>query len=453
MHTSSNKVIIIGAGPAGLSAAYELQKHKANVDCIEATKNIGGMCRTIEYKGYRFDIGGHGFFSNNKEIFELWYDLLEGDFIKYSSRTMLYYRHHYFNFPPGIVEVLNKIGVIECYKIIFSLLKYHFIPIKNASTLEDVMKNNFGDYFYQRFIKKFMAKVWGTPCHLLAPEASMTVHSIKPLIIIKNKFMKTNKTVSGGRYPRYGAGQMYDALYDRVKKNGVNFQQNCKAIKLICCHNHIKNVIIETPTGDQRIPSSHVLSSIPLKDLIEMIDPELPNSVLVAASQLSYRSLIIVNLILESNIHIPFTCVNIQDPNIRMSRIHCFKNWSMKMVPDESKCSLECEYFVAEEEELWRTPDDDLIDMAKEELQRVRLLSMKDIIEGFVIRIPKAYPLLTIDHARLLKIINAELDVIDNLQSIGRGGMHSYNTMDEAMLTGILASRNILLVSKLEKNI
>lgn len=438
-------IIIIGGGPAGLSAAYELGNHKVFAICFEATNNFGGMCRTINHKGYRFDLGGHIFSTSKKEIYKLWCDLLGRDFIDLSYSTSIYYKNHYFNFPPKAIEVVEYLGIIECCKIIYSFIKYQFFPIKDVATLENSTKNIFGEYFYYCFIKDYMEKVWGTKCEFLTPEGAITVSNIKPLEMLKDKIFKNNREEGGSGYPQYGAGQMFDSMYNHAQETGIHFRHDSKVLKLILNDKHVKSIIIKTPEGTDQIPASYVLSSVPLKDLVKMISPELSDSVLDAASRLRYRSMVIVNLILEPQVHIPFGCINIQDPNIKMSRIHCFKNWSEKMVPDRSKCSLECEYFVSENDELWKASDEALISTAKDELKKIGLASIKDVIEGFVIRIPKAYPLLTIDYIKLLKIIHSELNEIDNLQIIGRG-THTYDSMDDAILTGLLASRNILKI-------
>ncbi len=442
--TRAPNFVVIGAGLAGLSATFELGRSNIPAVCWEASDDIGGLSRTIVYHGYRFDIGGHIFGKQSKEIFELWQNLMGNEFINTSYNIGMYFKGKIFILPLGFGEarkVIRTIGVTDFFYCLSSLLKRQFIRINDPLTLETHMRNRFGDRFFEFFFKPYLEKVWGLPCSHLDPEGSTTVSNANIKAIIKSKISRESNNSAGKWYPRFGAGEIPAALYKSASNNGIIFKSNSKVVGLLRENNRIVKAVIQTTDAKEIIPVSDIISSIPLKDLVQIISPELPGDIRALADDLKYRSLIIVNFILNVD-RIQFGCINVQDPDLKISRIHCFKKWSLDMVPDPSKSSLECEFFVSEEDELWQGPDSYVIDLAKKEVVSMGLLTEEDILCSCVVRIPKAYPLLTSGTKSNVERILTELEKIENLKSVGRFGLHRYQSMAEDSLSGLVAARS-----------
>jgi protoporphyrinogen oxidase len=441
-------VIIIGGGPAGLAAAYYLAKRKVKALCLESTEEVGGISRTVEHNGYRFDLGGHRFFTKSREVNELWREVLGDEFLRRPRLSRIFYRNHFFAYPIKPLDALQGLGLVESGLIGLSYLYRRAFPHADVSNFENWTSNLFGERLYTHFFKAYTEKVWGIPCSRIASEwgaqriKGLSLWSTLKAAICKPRHGEIKTLIEEFDYPKFGPGQMYQAMADQAKQMGVPVLRRHEVKSLKREGDRIVAVVVNTPEGEKTFPCSHVISSMPLTDLVKDLAPELSEEATAAAGKLAYRSLLTVNLMLDQEKTIPDTWIYIHEPSIRMGRVQCFKNWSPAMVPDPAKSSLGCEYFVTENEGLWNEPDENLIEMAKAELTELRLIAPEKVFDAFVVRVPKAYPVFDVDYAERMKTVRAELDKIENLQPVGRYGMYRYNNMDHSILTGLLAAQN-----------
>lgn len=442
------RVVVIGGGPAGLAAVYTLAKMGVPAVCLESSQDWGGLSRTVVYRGFRFDIGGHRFFSKSQEVNALWKEILGDEFLTRPRQSRIYYRNRFFSYPLKAGDALRGLGLFESLRIFGSYLFRQIRPYPETPDFERWTSNLFGDRLYRHFFKAYTEKVWGIPCSQIASEwGAQRIRGLNLLSAIRSALLPPKhgsiKTLIGSfHYPRYGPGQMYEATAQKAEALGAELVREAHVVRIERDETCVKAVIAKTPSGERRYPATYVLSSMPLTDLVIAIDPPLDEEAQLAARHLRYRSLLTVNLILDTPQTIPDTWIYIHDPRIRMGRIQCFKNWSPAMVPDPQKSSLGCEYFVTEGDEVWQMADPDLLTLAKQELQELRLVDPAKVEDGFVVRAAKAYPVFDLGYAPRVAAIRRALAPISNLQPIGRYGMYRYNNMDHSILTGILAARN-----------
>ena len=449
INMNNDSVIIIGAGPAGLAAAYELVKNGICPNVLEKGDMVGGMARTKTYKAYRFDVGGHRFITNIGAVQNLWETILGKDLIKVPRLSSIYYQKRFFRYPLYLSDVLTTLGTIESILILLSYFKSRSWPFREEKSFEQWVSNRFGERLYRTFFKAYTEKVWGIPCSKIRSEwAEQRIKGLSIVSVVLNAllgFQKSKSLINEFYYPLEGPGMMWEGFKSAILSQGGQIRLNSEAVSLhhangrivnvLCCIN--ENEIIEMPV-------SHLISSMPIDQLIARLDPQAPDNVLEAANKLDYRSFILVGLIIEKKSLFPDQWLYIQDPKIRVGRIQNFKNWSLAMVPDPQKTSLGMEYFCTDGDELWSMSDSELIRLATKELAGLGLAQYKDILNGFVIRQPDAYPIYDEDHNEHLRVVRDFLGTIENLQTIGRNGMHRYNNMDHSMYTGMLSAKNVL---------
>ena len=443
-------VVIIGGGPAGLAAGYELGRKGVPAVCLEESDEVGGISRTVLRNGYRFDLGGHRFFTKSDMVNDLWREVLGDDFLRRPRRSRIYYRNRFFAYPVKAMDALRGLGVFESGLIVAQYLFRKCFPRKDVSNFENWNVNLFGDRLYKHFFKTYTEKVWGIPCSRIASEwgaqriKGLSLFSTIKSAIIKPPAGQIKTLIDEFDYPRLGPGQMYNAMAARVEAMAVPVLLNHKVIRLERDKNSISAVVAQTPAGERRFPATAVISSMPFTELATALSPALSPRVKEACRRLSYRSLLTVNLMIDASETIPDTWIYLHEPTLRMGRVQCFKNWSPSMVPDPAKSSLGCEYFVSEGDDLWTTPDDQLVQLAKKELAALGIVDVRKVFDGFVVRVPKAYPVADLEYARRVAEIRAEMDGIRNLQPVGRYGMFRYNNMDHSILTGMLAAKNVM---------
>ncbi len=444
-------VIILGAGPAGLAAGYELSKRGKKVICIEKDSIVGGISKTVCRNGYRFDIGGHRFFTKINRVDALWREVLTDDFLRRPRLSRIYYNNRFFHYPLKPANALAGLGILASGAILASYLSARIHPSEEEKTFEQWVSNRFGKKLYRIFFKTYTEKVWGIPCDQIAAEwaaqriKGLSLSSAVKAAVFGDKQKKIKTLIEEFDYPRYGPGQMYESMAERIRAYGGQVLLGQEVRKLHCVGSTILSVEVRDEKGEmERIEGSHFLSSLPISQLPRMGDSYLPETVERACGQLSYRSLLTVNLIMDRPESFPDTWIYIHSPEVKVGRIQCFKNWSPWMVPNENVSSLGMEYFCDENDELWNTADEDLISMAGEEIDKLELAEKKAITDAFVIRCPKTYPVYSIGYETNLQIIKEYLGGISNLQCIGRNGMFKYNNMDHSILSGLLAADNIL---------
>ena len=452
MDAIPSTVHIIGAGPAGLTAARELARNNIRPIVYEMGNMVGGISRTEAYKGYRFDIGGHRFYTKVGEVESLWQEVLGDHFITRPRLSRIYYDEQYYHYPLEMFNVLKNLGLIESALCLLSYFQARMFPTKPEISFEDWVSNRFGKRLFDRFFRTYTEKVWGIPVsEIRADWASQRIKDLSFWSAVQSALFgarqgKEIKTlITQFQYPTQGPGMMWDAFAKEIEQLGGQVIKNTKVVG-IKTHDHcVTHLQIQSEDGTEaEIPVDCVISTMSLKTLINNLQPASPPDVLGAAQHLKYRDFLVVCLIIDAETLFPDNWIYIHSPDVQVGRIQNFKNWSPDMVPDASKTSLGMEYFCNIGDDLWKLDDASLIKLATEEVAKLGLANAAQVIDGTIIRQPKAYPVYDIDYLEHVFTIRDYLRKIPNLQTAGRNGLHRYNNQDHSMLTGLLAARNIL---------
>lgn len=444
-------VLIIGAGPAGLTAAYELTKRKVPFVVLEKDSVVGGIARTVKYKGYRFDIGGHRFFTKVERVNAFWKEILGNDFLKRPRLSHIYYRRKFFLYPIKPFDVVRKLGFIESALAGLSYLKAKVFPRKQEVSFEDYIINNFGKRLYLTFFKSYTEKVWGIPTtEIKAAWAAQRIKGLSFSSLIKtallgNRGDSIKSLIEEFYYPKYGPGMMWEKTLEYVEKAGVG-EVHLEASPLTLYHKggKVTEALIKTKEGEKRIAVSSVISSMPIAELFRLLNPQLPSESQAAADALNYRDFVTVALMLRKKDLFPDNWIYIHEPGVLVGRIQNFNNWSPYLVPDQETTCLGLEYFCFKTDDFWKKTDKELIALAGEELERIGLAEKKDIFDGAVVRMEKTYPVYDDAYEEAMPKIKETFAGFDNLYPVGRNGMHRYNNQDHAMYTAMLAVENII---------
>ena len=440
-------VVIIGAGPAGLAAAHELVKRGIRPLVLEKADKVGGLARTETYKGYCFDIGGHRFFTRLDKVQRLWEEMLPNDFIKVPRLSRINFNGRLFNYPLDFFNTFTNLGFIESFLILLSYFRAQVRPYPEERSFEQWVTNRFGSRLHKRFFQAYTEKVWGIPCHRIQADwAAQRIKKLSLIAALSNALFGTQRPrtlIDEFWYPKKGSGMMWQRFQEVIQAGGGQIRLNSKAVALKHESGLITSVIGTNGSKHVEMPVGHVISSIPVSELLGLIDPAIPDEVLEAGSKLTYRAFIIVGLIINKRDLFPDQWIYVHSPDVRVGRIQNFKNWSEDMVPDPEKTSIGMEYFCSRGDKTWTMSDFQLLELASQELTELGLADTGDIKDGIVLRQPKAYPIYDQGYNEQLEVIQAFLKTIKNLQTIGRNGMHRYNNMDHSMLTGMLAVENI----------
>jgi protoporphyrinogen oxidase len=451
------RVAVIGAGPAGLTSAYLLAKEGVPVTVLEADpEEVGGISRTAKYKGFRFDIGGHRFFSKSKEVEDLWSDLLPNDMLERPRSSRIYYRGKFFSYPLKPLEALAKLGPVEAGLCVTSYLKARALPVEQPKSFEDWVTNQFGERLFRIFFKTYTEKVWGMPCSEIS--ADWAAQRIKGLSLSTAVLSALKGGAADGpvvktlietfRYPRLGPGMMWDAAASRVREMGGVLRMGRRVTGLRQAPNS-KLWYVEHRGDDgekSELEVDHVISSAPLRELMLALAPAVSPEAERAAKALRYRDFLIVVLIARDEQGLRDNWIYIQDAEVKVGRIQNFKSWSPELVPDPALASYGCEYFCQAGDGLWESNDQDLMQLARREMSQIGLIRASSVVDSVVVRQPKAYPVYDFEYARHAETLRNELrSRYPNLHVIGRNGMHKYNNQDHSMMTAMLCARNILL--------
>lgn len=445
-----SSVVVIGGGPAGLTAAYELTKFNRRPIVLEKRDKVGGLAATENYKGFSFDLGGHRFFTKVEEVSKLWREILPHDFLRRPRLSRIFYRGRFFDYPLKPLNVLTGLGVFQSVLIALSYLRWQLFPYRREETFEQWVTNRFGKRLYQTFFKTYTEKVWGVPCSELRAEwAAQRIKDLSLKTVLLNMFVKPGRTIKSlieeFHYPRLGPGMMWTAVKEEIERRGGVVRLNCDVVGIQRIGTRIDNVVVSCNGREELIPTPHLISSMPITELVKKLVPRPPAEVLRAAERLTYRDFLIVCLVVDQPDLFADNWIYVHDPDIRVARIQNFKNWSPDMVPDPAKTSLGLEYFCAEGDAMWTMPDADLLELGRREVERIGLARSADVQDGCVVRVPKAYPVYDSEYHDCLTTIRTFVDSLENVQTIGRNGLHRYNNQDHAMLTGMLAVRNLVL--------
>ena len=444
-------VIIIGAGPAGLTAAYELTQHQIKPLVLEKANKVGGIARTEVYRGYHFDIGGHRFYTKVDEVQKLWHEWLGNDFIQVPRLSRIYYQGKFFDYPLSLSNTLFNLGPINSGLIVLSYIEAKLRALwkrPDPQTFEAWVTHCFGERLYQTFFKTYTEKVWGIPCSQIQAEwAKQRIRGISLKQAVINALFGSNQTkslIKEFSYPILGPGMMWERCQKRIEESEGKVDLNTEVLQLECTGDRIQNITLKQGENIKSIVADQFISSMPITALINRLTPSPPKPVNEAAKSLAYRAFIIVTLIIDKPKIFPDQWIYIHDPNYQVGRIQNFKNWSAALVPDTNRTCLGMEYFCSEGDHLWQMSEEELLDLATREIMKLGFAKADEVEDGIVIRQPKAYPVYDADYRSHLQTIQDYLATIENLQTIGRNGMHRYNNQDHSMLTGLLAAKNIM---------
>lgn len=450
------KVVIIGAGPAGLTAAYELCKEGVKSVVLEKDDVVGGISRTVNYKGYLFDIGGHRFFTKVKAVDDMWREVL-GDkrFLRRSRLSRIYYNKKFFFYPLKATNALLGLGLWNCFMMVASYAKAQMFPTKDERSFEDWICNRFGRRLFETFFKTYTEKVWGLPCNEISADwAAQRIKGLSLISTIKNALLASQvkqksdviKTlIDAFDYPEKGPGMMWELVAESIQKKDSELKMQTEVSKILWERGKVTALEIEADGKKELVAGSDFISSMPMQELVRKMDPPAPLEVQAAADKLGYRDFLTVSLVVNKADLFQDNWIYIHDSDVKVGRIQNFKNWSPSMVPDPNKTCLGLEYFCFEGDGLWTTNDADLVALGTKELGILGLVDPKDVEDGAVVRMPKAYPVYNGEYVTSVDTIREFLaEQMPNMYLVGRNGMHKYNNQDHSMLTAMLSVKNIL---------
>ncbi len=450
--------LVIGAGPAGLTTAYCLAKAGAKVRVLEQDPTyVGGISRTVHYKGFLFDIGGHRFFSKAKEVVDLWDEILPDDFIERPRLSRIYYGGKFYAYPLRAFEALRNLGLIESAACMASYGWAIVSPVKSPRTFHQWVRNQFGERLFSIFFKTYTEKVWGMSCDEISADwaaqrikgldlAAAVFDGLKRSLGVRAKGGATAKTlIESFRYPRRGPGMMWEACTAKITAMGGEVIMDTRVTALAWSgETGLWSVTAVRGDGSgETINARNVISSAPMRELVRAIEP--PPRTQNQAGDLKYRDFLTVVLIGKSSLELPDNWVYIHDPAVKVGRVQNFRSWSPEMIPDPISTCLGLEYFCFEGDGLWNSSDDDLIELAKREIGVIGLMKPEDVTDACVVRQPKAYPVYDEAYRDNVTAVRDELaSLYPTLHLVGRNGMHKYNNQDHAMMTGMLTALNVL---------
>jgi protoporphyrinogen oxidase len=439
---------ILGAGPAGLTAAWVLgRRGKAGV-IFEADGTVGGIAKTVEFNGYRFDLGGHRFFTKLIPIQRMWAEMLGDEFLTRPRLSRIYYNRKFFSYPITARDVVGRLGLWESTLCALSYLWASRTKRREAETFEEWVVSRFGRRLYNAFFQSYTQKVWGIPgSEIRALWAAQRIKNfslakaVTSILGLRREHVTT--LIEEFQYPRLGPGQMWEGFAAQAEDNGIPLHLNhcCTAVRH--ADGRVQTIVVRTNGHVVEQPVDSVVSTIPLSELILSLDPPAPDDVRAAAARLRYRDLILVALMAEQESPFPDNWIYLHDPETRAGRVQNYGAWSEAMVRPGMSC-LGVEYFAFEGDELWEMPDDEIVSLATDELARIGLIDPTKVVDGVKVRVPKAYPMYDRNYEESLRIIRPYLETFENLETCGRNGLHRYNNQDHSMWTAILATLNVL---------
>jgi protoporphyrinogen oxidase len=447
------RTVVIGAGPAGLTAAYQLGKAGRDATILEATDVVGGISQTAERDGWRFDIGGHRFFTKVKPVQELWHEILpDEDFLLRPRMSRIYYKGKFYDYPLKAFNALGNLGIIEAIRCVLSYIWARINPPKDQTTFEGFVAARFGWRLYRIFFKTYTEKVWGVPAdELQADFAAQRIKNLSLMSAIWNAVTPSRNQkditslIEEFEYPRHGPGMMWERCQEHVEAQGsvVHFEQTVRTVRHAA--GAATEVVTEGPEGRSTYPCTDVISSMPIPLLVQAMEPPAPEEVVLAAKSLQFRDFLTVALVVPEEDGFPDNWIYIHAPEVRVGRVQNFGSWSPQMIPEEGKTCLGLEYFVNEGDDVWVSADADLIAQGTAEMATLGLLSPDRVEKGYVVRMPKAYPMYDVTYKENVEILRVWLDEhVPNVHPVGRNGMHRYNNQDHSMYTAMLTVENIV---------
>jgi protoporphyrinogen oxidase len=451
MPKTEDKIIIMGGGLAGLAAGYELSHAGKKVVIIEKWEDVGGLARTLEVNGFRFDTGPHRWYTKSNMVNEWMLDLLGDEVIKVPRLTRIYFDHQFFYYPIKLQNALNGIGI---GRAIMSVVDYIIARLKSRlfkpvlKTMEDGYINQFGKTLYETFFKRYSEKLWGVDCTEISIDwVGQRTRGLNILTIIKSAFIKSKDVVSlidEFSFPKNGIGRIADKLVEGIKKKGGEVMLDTEVIQVNHDKKTITSVIVKTAKGKKEITGSHFISSIPLNDLVMAIAPRVDKEIVKLSDKLTYRDELQVALFIKKTHITPDTWIYVHPKEIPFMRVMEMDNWSDIMSP-KGTTTLVFEIACNEGDSWWIKKDKEIIDLVSRSfVDEFKLVERKDIIDGFVHRVPKEYPVYHIGYKEDVDEIKRYMKRFTNLQLIGRNGTFRYNNMDHSIEMGLYAAWNII---------
>ncbi len=445
------KVLVLGAGPAGLTAALELICRDYDVTVLEQDPTyVGGISRTVRYKDYRFDIGGHRFFSKNQKVVDWWYQMMGQDFLTRPRLSRWLYRGKFFAYPIKIAEILHKFGLGFAVQTAAGLAWRKFAPVKPEDNLEAWFRNHFGDFLAQPFFIRYNEKLWGLPCKLLSTDfAGQRIKGVSIWNTITSALRSGKKNqvksfIDQFNYPRQGPGELWERAASKIQARGGQVLLDRKVVRLEHDGKKITQVIAQTSSGEESYAADWVLSTIPYRELAQQIYPSLEPQVLAAADWLKFRDFVTVALVIDTPYISEDTWVYTHDEGLRSIRFQNFRNWSPFMIPNEDQSVIGLEYTCTYGDEFWEMSDSELIEQGKADFLQLGFASEEEISDAAVVRMRNVYPVYQIGYEEKVQTLRNALERFNNLLPFGRGGIHRYNNSDHSMMTAFLTVENVL---------
>ncbi len=450
---SESQVVVIGAGPAGLTAAYQLGKYGRSALILEADDVVGGISRTAKRDGWRFDIGGHRFFTKVAPVSDLWHEILPAeDFLLRPRMSRIFYEGKFYDYPLRAFNALKNLGITEAVRCVMSYFWVKVRPPKDQTKFEGYVAAKFGWRLYKTFFKTYTEKVWGVPADEL--EADWAAQRIKNLnlinaitnaIIPKRNSKGITSLIEEFEYPRHGPGMMWERCSELVTEQGSTIEFNSKVTKIRHAEGVATEVVTTGPAGQRVHECGAVISSMPIPRLVQAMDPPASPEALRAAAELKFRDFLTVALVVPAEDGFPDNWIYIHSPEVSVGRVQNFGSWSPEMIPEENKTCLGLEFFVNEGDELWETDDEDLVALGTREMAALGLLDPTRVERGYVVRMPKAYPMYDAAYKANVDTLRGWLgDAARNVHPVGRNGMHRYNNQDHSMYTAMLTVENLV---------
>ena len=437
-------VAVLGAGPAGLTAAYTLAARGLPVVVLEADDTVGGLSRTVVADGYRFDLGGHRFFTKSAEVEVLWSEVLGSEMLVRPRLSRIYWRGRFVQYPLRAGDVIARVGPLELSRCAASYARARLRRGGREESFEEWVTARFGRRLFELFFKTYTEKVWGVPTGELRAEwaaqriADLSLwRAARAALPGRRRGAQPKSLIEEFRYPRLGPGQMWEEMARRIAAGGGEVRLGAVVEGLRLDGDRVAAVT----AGGEELEVSATISSIPLRTVAGIGAPSA--AVREAAAGLRYRDFLTVALVIDGEPPFPDNWVYVHDPGARVGRIQNFRAWSPWMTPDPRRSCVGLEYFCFEGDELWRRDDADLVALARSEIDELGLVPADRVVEGHVVRVPKAYPIYDAEYADRVARIRDWLDTIANLQQIGRNGLHRYNNSDHSMLTAMRAVENL----------
>ncbi|MFN2586623.1 MAG: FAD-dependent oxidoreductase [Actinomycetota bacterium] len=442
----TEKVVVVGAGPAGLAAARELASRDIASVVVDRNDRPGGLARTIWRDGYGFDLGPHRFFTKNREVLSLWREVLGDDLLEVDRLTRIHYRGKFFAYPLKPLDALAKLGPLTTVRALASYAAQRMKrDAREPESFEDWIVGQFGRVLFEVFFKSYTEKVWGIPCDRIGSEwATQRIKGLNLTQAVRHAFRsgrdaKVRSLVERFYYPRRGAGQLYDLIAAGLADAGTEVRLGTTVTRLE--HDGGRIVAAACSPGPD-LPVRHAFVSAPITTVVKVLDPPAPDHVVAAADSLFYRSHVTVNLIVDAPPPFPDNWIYVHSPQLRMARVANYATFSPEMIGRPGTCGLSVEYFCFEGDDVWTMDDERLVGFAASELDEAGLVETRLVRDGFVVREPDSYPTYYLGHRRAFRTLFDHCSRFANLSLIGRAGLYRYNNQDHALLTGLYAARN-----------